>query len=94
MKRSELKEIIRQEIIREAKFNVTKIKAGDKFKTKKGTIDVTSITVDSIHLTPTVYVEYKYDLSVRRARSRENKKGKEKVTLKNFVDNLKDLYGE
>lgn len=90
MKRSQLKQLIKEELLKEAKNdfgNITKIQVGDKFKTKFGFIKITDVKISNFHLAnPTVYIVYQYDIPS------ENWRGVEVNNIDKFKEVLNSLY--
>ena len=67
-----------------AKMPLT-LKIGDSFKTNEGSIQITDITVSSLHMKPITYITYKYDVVI----DGKHLKGEEKASVNSFKDHFK-----
>lgn len=61
------------------------LKIGDSFKTNEGSIQITDITVSSLHMKPITYITYKYDVVI----DGKHLKGEEKASVDSFKDHFK-----
>ena len=84
MKKSELRKMIRQEILSEAKVVIpTTLKIGEKYNVHGGTVKITDIVLGQVHRgNPTINIYYDYDIDDMGKRER----GKESNALNAFMN--------
>ena len=84
MKKSELRKMIRQEILSEAKVVIpTTLKIGEKYNVHGGTVKITDIVLGQVHRgNPTIKIYYDYDVDDMGRRQR----GKESNALSAFMN--------
>ena len=84
MKKSELRKMIKEELLNEATVKVpTVLKIGKTYNVHGGTVKITDIVLGQVHRSnPMITVDYNYDVDDMGRRA----KGKESNALQNFMN--------